>query len=276
MLAGRADAADRALEQRVAGEHVAVDEQRRASPRCGPGVCSGRDGQPADRRARRPGLRSPVVPGTRSSAWASTGGVRPALERLAELGDVVVVVMGEQDVGDGQAVLVGLLEQRRERAAGVDEEGVAARPGRDEVGVGQPVRRSWSARRSWAGRYSRERHGAHPHLLPDRRHRPLRRLLRGARLRGAPPDADPRRGDQRLHGPARRRRPARADLQPRRRLLRARHRLQPHRADRRRPRRHAREPRRARASSPRSRRTACARAARGSASCAIRTATGSS
>ena len=37
-----------------------------------------------------------------------------------------------------------------------------------------------------------------------------------------------------------RRRPSRADLQPRRRLVRARHRLQPHRADRRRPRRDAR------------------------------------
>ena len=41
-----------------------------------------------------------------------------------------------------------------------------------------------------------------------------------------------------------RRRPPRADLQPRRRLLRARHRLQPHRDDRRGPRRHARAARR--------------------------------
>src|SRR3954447_13662379 len=63
------------------------------------------------------------------------------------------------------------------------------------------------------------RHGTHPYLLSDRRDRPLPRLLWGARLRGAAPDADPRRGDQRLHGPARRRRPARADLQPRRELL---------------------------------------------------------
>ncbi|CAA9495314.1 MAG: Lactoylglutathione lyase, partial [uncultured Solirubrobacteraceae bacterium] len=80
---------------------------------------------------------------------------------------------------------------------------------------------------------------AHPHLLPDRRHRPVGRLLRDAGLRGAPPPAHPRRGDQRLHGPARRRRPPRADLQLRRRLLRPRHGLQPHRPDRRRPRRHA-------------------------------------
>src|SRR4051812_37202928 len=89
-------------------------------------------------------------------------------------------------------------------------------------------------------------HGADPHLLPHRRDRPLRRLLRGARLRGATADADPRRGDQRVHGPPRRRRPPRAHLQPRRRPLRARDGLQPHRADRRRPRRHARAARRPR------------------------------
>src|SRR3954468_11663033 len=76
------------------------------------------------------------------------------------------------------------------------------------------------------------RHGTHPYLLPDRRDRPLGRLLRGARLRGAAPDADPRRGDQRVHGPARRRRPARADLQPRRGLLRTGYGVQPHRVDR--------------------------------------------
>ena len=58
--------------------------------------------------------------------------------------------------------------------------------------------------------------------------------------------------------------------------LRARHRLQPHRAHGRRPRRRRSRRWPARASSPRSRRTRCARAARGSASCAIPTATGSS
>ena len=69
---------------------------------------------------------------------------------------------------------------------------------------------------------------------------------------------------------------ARADLQLRRRLLRARHRLQPHR-DHRRPTstgRSASSP--SRASSPRSRPTRVARAARACASCATRTATGSS
>ncbi|CAA9460994.1 MAG: Lactoylglutathione lyase, partial [uncultured Solirubrobacteraceae bacterium] len=85
---------------------------------------------------------------------------------------------------------------------------------------------------------------AHPHLLPDRRHRPVGRLLRDAGLRGAPPDAHPRRGDQRLHGPPRRRRPAGADVQLRRRLLRPGHGLQPHRPHRRGPRRHPRAARR--------------------------------
>ena len=118
-------------------------------------------------------------------------------------------------------------------------------------------------------------HGAHPHLLPDHRHRPLGGLLHRARLRGAPADADPRGGDQRLHGPARRRRPAGADLQLRRRLLRARHRLRPHRAHGRRHGRDARGARASRGSSRSARRTRCARAAPSSASCATRTATGS-
>ena len=60
-----------------------------------------------------------------------------SLERV-ELGDVVVVVVGEQDVGDVEPVLVGLGDQRRDGAAGVDDERVAVRAGRDEVGVRQP------------------------------------------------------------------------------------------------------------------------------------------
>ena len=83
--------------------------------------------------------RSPVVPGHALLGMREHGRVRPALERLVELGDVVVVVMGEEDVRDVQAVLVRLREQRIERAAGVDEERVAARLGRDEVGVGEPA-----------------------------------------------------------------------------------------------------------------------------------------
>ncbi len=80
-----------------------------------------------------------MVPGDALLGVREHGGVRPALERLAELGDVVVVVVGQQDVRDVQAVLVRLGEQRVERAAGVDEEGVAAGLGRDQVGVGEPA-----------------------------------------------------------------------------------------------------------------------------------------
>ena len=97
------------------------------------------------------------------------------------------------------------------------------------------------AARRWVRRRVNSRHGElSPHLLPHRRHRPLRLLLREARLRGAGADEHRRRGRQRLHGPAGRGPRARADLQPRRRLVRARHRLQPHRDRGRRPRRHAR------------------------------------
>ena len=46
-------------------------------------------------------------------------------------------------------------------------------------------------------------HGADPHLLPHHRPGPLGRLLRGARVRGAPAAAHSRGGDQHLHGPAR-------------------------------------------------------------------------
>ncbi len=56
-----------------------------------------------------------------------------------QLGDVVVVVVREQDVRDGYAVGLGLVQQRPHRAARVDEEAVAAGTGRDEVCVRQPV-----------------------------------------------------------------------------------------------------------------------------------------
>src|SRR2546421_5299551 len=90
-------------------------------------------------------------------------------------------------------------------------------------------------------------HGAHPHLLSHHGHRPLGRLLRGARLPGGRTDPDPRRGGQRVHEPAGRRRRAapRADLQLRRRQLRPRVGLRPHRDHRGRPRSHPREPGRA-------------------------------
>ena len=65
--------------------------------------------------------------------------VGPALEQLAELLDVVAVAVGEQDVRRRQAELVGLVDQRRDRAAGVDEERLAALVRRDQVRVGEVV-----------------------------------------------------------------------------------------------------------------------------------------
>ena len=79
-----------------------------------------------------------------------------------------------------------------------------------------------------------------PHLRPRARRGEVRRLLRGARLRAAR-QAAVRDRLQRLHGPPRRRRHARADGQHRPRgAVRPRRRLQPHRAHGRRPRRAAR------------------------------------
>ena len=82
-----------------------------------------------------------MAPGTasRSSGWIRTSASGQRSLQRAELGDVVAVVVGEQDVGDVEVVLVGLGDQRLDGAAGVDEEGVAARAGRDEVGVRQPA-----------------------------------------------------------------------------------------------------------------------------------------
>jgi lactoylglutathione lyase len=68
------------------------------------------------------------------------GRVRPALERGAQLGHVIVVVMGQQDVGHVEVELAGPLDQRRDRPAGVHEERRPARGRRDQVGVRQPLR----------------------------------------------------------------------------------------------------------------------------------------
>ncbi len=121
-------------------------------------------------------------------------------------------------------------------------------------------------------------HEPDPHLLPDHRHRPLGRVLQRARLQRERPDADPRRGDQRVHGTARRRprAAARADLQLRRGAAT---RSAPATATSRSPPPDldgALAQLASRGSSPSARRTASAKAARGCASCATPTATGSS
>ena len=221
--AGRADAADRVLEERVAGEDVAVDGEVQH-----PGGVAGRvdrvDEHAADVAAARTARRSSGLarrdgrarrsPGSarltasRSQTWSWWWWVssrcvtsidsRSAASKSGSIGPPASTRNPGPPVVDADEVGV---RQEASRHGSFDEH--AQRTGRRHVvlapsGYAQPCR-------------------AHPHLLPHRRHRPLRRLLRGARLRGAQAQADPRRGDQRLHGPARRRRPARADLQPRRR-----------------------------------------------------------
>ena len=193
---------------------------------------------------------------------------------------MVVVVVGQQHVGELQLA----------RGAGTR---AAARPGRRRRSsprgrpARRPPRRCWTAtgRSSSARRSHRERIGVgcandepDPHLLPDHRHRPLGRVLQGAGLRRDRPHPDPRRGDQRVHGPARRRARAAAgaDLQRRpQRAVRDRHRVRPHRDHHRRPRRHPGSAWPSRGSSPRGRRTRSATAAAACASCATPTATGS-
>ena len=122
------------------------------------------------------------------------------------------------------------------------------------------------------------RHEARPHLHPRPRPRRVGPLLRGARLR-APRQAPVRDRLQRLHGPAGRRRHARADRQPRPRgAVRHRRGLQPHGHDGRRHPRGRRPSSPTRGSSRRSRPTtrAAATSSARSASSPTRTATGSS
>ena len=140
-VAGRADAADGVLNS-VSPVNTSrpVDDQREHPAGVARGV-ERRDGQAADLQ---------LVAGLEVAGGAvdelALGGVdqhlrvREAVEHRGELGDVVVVVVGEQHVGDGDALRLGLVEQRAHGAARVDEEAVAAGAGGDEVGVRQPVR----------------------------------------------------------------------------------------------------------------------------------------
>ena len=104
-------------------------------------------------------------------------------------------------------------------------------------------------------RFARMAKRLRPHLRPRARPGQVGRVLRGARLRAAR-QAPVRDRVQHLHGPAGRRRHARADGQHRPRgAVRPRRRLQPHRAHGRRPRRAAGRAGRRSASSRRSRRS---------------------
>jgi hypothetical protein len=55
-----------------------------------------------------------------------------------ELDDVVVMVMGEEYVGQLQLAAPQILEQRRHRSAGIDHHGVTARLVGHQIGVRQP------------------------------------------------------------------------------------------------------------------------------------------
>ena len=139
-VAGCAHAADRALEQRVAGEDVARRRGTRASRWCGPACGAPRSAARRPRRRRRArSCRSRPRPASRSPGWMSTSASGWRSEHLVELAHVVVVVVGEQDVGQGQPALVDRLQQRRDRAAGVDHHRRAAVLVGDEVRVGQEL-----------------------------------------------------------------------------------------------------------------------------------------
>ena len=109
-------------------------------PAVWPGVCSGRDLEVAD-HDRRAGRHRAV--GARDLGALGVVDedlhVGPARGELVELADVVVVVVGEQDVGRRDAVLVGRVDERLDRSAGVDEEARATLLAH-EIGVGQELR----------------------------------------------------------------------------------------------------------------------------------------
>src|SRR5919201_451053 len=137
-VAGRAHAPDGVLEERVAGEDVALDEQGEHPPRVPRRVQRRHlEAADADRLARRHRAGRALHEG------GFVGGdehlqAGPALGQPVEVADVVEVVVGEQDVGRGHAVALGGGDEREDGPAGVDEERLAALLP-DEVRVGQEL-----------------------------------------------------------------------------------------------------------------------------------------
>ena len=251
--------------------------QRRASRPCGPGARSASDLERCRPSRPSPGVTRAGHPSTGSSGWARTWW---SGQRAASLPNSSTWSPGwgsSRTAASGSTSLRSAGGDQRQRPVRRRRRSCPsppAPPRRGRCSRGSPS--SWSVRRRFATRYWHDPGDARPdpYLLSHRRHRPLGRLRPGPWLRGALPHADPRRGDQRLHGPARRWRPAELTYNfgvDSYELGTGYNHVAITAPTSTRPstRRTSRE------SSPRSRRTPCARAARGSASCATPTATGS-
>ena len=144
--AGRTHAADRATEERVAGEHVEVVDDEVEHPA---GVARG-----VQRADLEPALRDHLA------------GLNRAVDALHELrldrvgiggdvvlaapgvglGDVVVVMMREQQQVDLEPEPLGGIEQRPRRATGVDHDSGPALIGQRRDRCSTANRGAWSAR----------------------------------------------------------------------------------------------------------------------------------
>ena len=118
-MAGCPHAPYGALEQRVSREHVAAVDQQREHPRRVPGSVQWLDlERPAlDRDARLHGARSGRHPLAlqRVDEHLCLG---MALEHLAQLGHVVVMVMGQQDMRELERAAGEEVVERTDRTAG--------------------------------------------------------------------------------------------------------------------------------------------------------------
>ena len=126
---GRADAADRVAEERVAGEDrrraPVLDEERQHARACGRACAAG--GSPARRRRRRsPVSTVPVAPDEVALERADQHlQRRPARDQAGDVADVVVVVVGQQHHLRRDREAIGGGEDRLERPAGVDHDSAA-------------------------------------------------------------------------------------------------------------------------------------------------------
>ena len=181
-------------------------------PAVWPGVCSGSIVS-APVSIVSPGAIVPVAAGTRSrsSWWISTGVPGWRCEHRRDLDDVVVMVVREQDVGQRELAAPQAVEQRLDRAAGVDHDRVPARLVGDQIGVRQErvVHRALDDHPGSVLVSLRTMSLLHTcYRITD-----IDRSVAFYEALGfeeSAPGTDPRRSDQRVHEPARRRAPSRA------------------------------------------------------------------